>query len=107
MRQSERFIVRAGQRWNVFLGPRGATEGPFKAAVSEAGSQARFQLRAISRVREIRELRVWSPEPGEVLLGIRPGREGGELIVCDHTGVDAQDAAMAGVVWALLDSKGG
>lgn len=196
-----------------------APEGPLKAAVIGAGSQARYQLRAITRVRELRELRVWSPEPdevaayqvemsrvlgipvsgwgsaeeavrgadlvvtvtparepilaldwlvegatvvavgsdgpekqelepeilgkagkvvvdsrdqcmrlgethhavaagiltpegihaelGEVLLGIRPGREGGELIVCDLTGVGAQDAAMAGVVWARLDSEGG
>jgi len=41
-------------------------------------------------------------ELGEVLLGMRPGREGDELIVCDLTGVGAQDAAMAGVVWDLL-----
>jgi len=41
-------------------------------------------------------------ELGEVLLGERPGREGEELIVCDLTGVGAQDAAMAGVVWDLL-----
>jgi ornithine cyclodeaminase len=41
-------------------------------------------------------------ELGEVLLGNRPGREGDELIVCDLTGVGAQDAAMAGVVWELL-----
>lgn len=42
-------------------------------------------------------------ELGEVLLGMRPGREGDELIVCDLTGVGAQDAAMAGVVWDLLN----
>ena len=41
-------------------------------------------------------------ELGEVLLGIRPGREDKELIVCDLTGVGAQDAAMAGAVWALM-----
>ncbi len=41
-------------------------------------------------------------ELGEVLLGMRPGREGDELIVCDLTGVGAQDAAMAGVVWDRL-----
>jgi ornithine cyclodeaminase/alanine dehydrogenase-like protein (mu-crystallin family) len=41
-------------------------------------------------------------ELGEVLLGTRPGREGDELIVCDLTGVGAQDAALAGVVWDLL-----
>lgn len=44
-------------------------------------------------------------ELGEVLLGTRPGREGSELIVCDLTGVGAQDAAMAGQVWELLSSS--
>jgi ornithine cyclodeaminase len=189
-------------------------ETPLTVAVIGAGSQARFQIRAIARVRELRGLRVWSPvrrevsiyqeevgsmlglpvvgcrtafdavhgadlvvtvtpsreplieadwlgdgttvvavgsdgpekrelsadvlakagkvvvdsrsqslslgethhavaaglfspdeihaELGEVLLGERPGREGDELIVCDLTGVGAQDAAMAGVVWELL-----
>jgi len=189
---------------------------PLAVAVLGAGSQARYQLRAMAGVREIRELRVWSPHPrevaeyqremasalevpvkgsespreavdgadlvitvtpsrepilelpwlavgativavgsdgpekqeldvdilgragkvivdsrdqclrlgethhavqagvlspeaihaelGEVLLGSRPGREGEELIVCDLTGVGAQDAAMAGRVWALLES---
>ncbi|MFH1763481.1 MAG: hypothetical protein ABIF09_04735, partial [Gemmatimonadota bacterium] len=43
-----------------------APEGPLKAAVIGAGSQARYQLRAITRVREISELRVWSPKPDEV-----------------------------------------
>lgn len=194
-----------------------APNRPLKAAVLGAGSQARYQLRAMARVREIRELSVWSPEPeevasyqtematalgipvsgwenaekavhgadlvvtvtparepilaldwlmegatvvavgsdgpekqelapeilgkagkvvvdsraqclrlgethhavsagvltpegihgelGEVLLGTRPGREGEELIVCDLTGVGAQDAAMAGVVWSLLGQQ--
>jgi ornithine cyclodeaminase len=41
-------------------------------------------------------------ELGEVLEGIRPGRESDELIVCDLTGVGAQDAAIAGVAWDLL-----
>lgn len=41
-------------------------------------------------------------ELGEVLTGSKPGREGNELIVCDLTGVGAQDAAMAGAVWTLL-----
>ena len=39
---------------------------------------------------------------GEILLGEWPGREGDELIVCDLTGVGAQDAALAGVVWSLI-----
>ncbi|HSG81367.1 MAG TPA: ornithine cyclodeaminase family protein [Gemmatimonadota bacterium] len=41
-------------------------------------------------------------ELGEVLLGRKPGREGDELIVCDLTGVGAQDAAIAEVAWAAL-----
>jgi ornithine cyclodeaminase/alanine dehydrogenase-like protein (mu-crystallin family) len=41
-------------------------------------------------------------ELGEIVLGKKPGREGGELIVCDLTGVGAQDAAMAGAVWKRL-----
>jgi len=41
-------------------------------------------------------------ELGDVLVGRAPGREGEELIVCDLTGVGAQDAAMAGVAWELL-----
>ena len=44
-------------------------------------------------------------ELGEVLNGARPGREGQELIVCDLTGVGAQDAAIAGVAWDLLGSE--
>jgi ornithine cyclodeaminase len=191
-----------------------APDGPLSAAVIGAGSQARFQLKAMAEVRPIRDLRVWSPVPeeipsyveemapilgapisgassiqeavaeaelvvtvtpsrqplveadwleegatvvavgsdgpekqelstdvlrkagkvvvdsrsqclalgethhavaagalnaedihaelGDVVLGSRPGREGTELIVCDLTGVGAQDAAMAGVVWRLL-----
>jgi len=187
---------------------------PLAGAVLGAGSQARHQIRAMARVREIRDLRVWSPDPGEmevytaemaenpgvqvtaaespaaavgaadlvvtvtparvpilelpwllpsatvvavgsdgpekqeldaailgaaekvivdslaqctalgethhailagvldpgdihgqlgqVLTGERPGREGEELIVCDLTGVGAQDAAMAGAAWERL-----
>lgn len=194
-----------------------APDRPLKVAVVGAGAQARYQLRAISRVRRILELRAWSPFPeevavyveemasalgvpvsgassprevvegadlvitvtpsrepllelgwlargatvvavgsdgpdkqelaadilgaptkvvvdsraqclrlgethhavskgilapedihaelGEVLLGRRPGREGDELIVCDLTGVGAQDAAMAGVVWDRLGAR--
>jgi len=188
-----------------------APEGPLEVAVIGAGSQARYQLRAMSRVRALRSARVWSPLPaeresysremsralhvpvrgsesaraavraadlvvtvtpsreplleaawldpgvtviavgsdgpekqelsvgilgeagkvvvdsreqclrlgethhavvagvmtpegihaelGEILLGERAGREGRETIVVDLTGVGAQDAAMAGVVW--------
>jgi ornithine cyclodeaminase/alanine dehydrogenase-like protein (mu-crystallin family) len=49
-------------------------------------------------------------ELGDVLTGKVSGREGDELIVCDLTGVGAQDAAIAGVTWGLLgrneDSSG-
>jgi ornithine cyclodeaminase/alanine dehydrogenase-like protein (mu-crystallin family) len=38
-------------------------------------------------------------ELGDVVTGARPGREGDELIVCDLTGVGAQDAALAEIVW--------
>jgi ornithine cyclodeaminase len=191
-----------------------APEKPLVAAVLGAGSQARYQIRAMTRVRDIQKLRVWSPDPeeveayaaevagglnfpvegaqspseavdgadlvvtvtparspildlkwlssgvtvvavgsdgpekqeldpailgaagkvvvdsltqcmtlgethhaiaagflspesihgelGQVLVGARTGREAEELIVCDLTGVGAQDAAMAGVAWDRL-----
>jgi len=41
-------------------------------------------------------------ELGEVLVGAKVGREGGELIICDLTGVGAQDAAIAEVAWHNL-----
>lgn len=47
---------------------------------------------------------------GEVLAGARPGREGNELIVCDLTGLGAQDAAIAEAAWdgvrALAEDAG-
>ena len=194
-----------------------APEGPLRVAVIGAGSQARYQLRAMSRVRPFEGVRVWSPVPaemeaysremspilgvsvedsasareavegadlvvtvtpsrkplleedwlaegvtvvavgsdgpekqelsveilgragkvvvdsreqclrlgethhavvagamapegihaelGEILLGRRSGREGKETIVVDLTGVGAQDAALAGVVWGMLAGK--
>jgi ornithine cyclodeaminase len=42
-------------------------------------------------------------ELGEVLTGARPGREGDETIVCDLTGVGAQDAAIAEAAFASLE----
>ncbi len=45
-------------------------------------------------------------ELGEVLTGSRPGREGDELIICDLTGVGAQDAAIAELVWGKLLREG-
>lgn len=41
-------------------------------------------------------------ELGEIVAGGRPGREGVESIVCDLTGVGAQDAAIAEAAWSLL-----
>jgi ornithine cyclodeaminase len=41
-------------------------------------------------------------ELGEVLAGRKAGREGDELIVCDLTGVGAQDAAIAEAAWRRL-----
>ena len=41
-------------------------------------------------------------ELGQIQTGARPGREGGELIVCDLTGVGAQDAAIGEIAWQAL-----
>lgn len=41
-------------------------------------------------------------ELGAVLVGQRPGRQAAELVVCDLTGVGAQDAAIAGAAWKRL-----
>jgi ornithine cyclodeaminase len=46
-------------------------------------------------------------ELGEVVLGRKPGRQGGERIVCDLTGVGAQDAAIAEVAWGKLAPAAG
>ena len=40
-------------------------------------------------------------ELGDVVVGRIPGRTGDELIVCDLTGVGAQDAAVAEAAWKL------
>jgi ornithine cyclodeaminase len=45
-------------------------------------------------------------ELGEVLIGAKSGREEDELIVCDLTGVGAQDAAIAQVAWERLRKSG-
>jgi ornithine cyclodeaminase len=45
-------------------------------------------------------------ELGDIVIGRLPGREGDELIVCDLTGVGAQDAALAEVVWRELAAAG-
>lgn len=42
---------------------------------------------------------------GEILIGRRPARDGDESIVVDLTGVGAQDAAMAEVVWRMLSRE--
>lgn len=41
-------------------------------------------------------------ELGDVLVGRRAGREGAELVICDLTGVGAQDAAIAEIAWRRL-----
>ncbi len=41
-------------------------------------------------------------ELGAVLIGQTPGREGVEMIICDLTGVGAQDAAIAEITWQKL-----
>lgn len=41
-------------------------------------------------------------ELGEIVSGKKPGREGDELIICDLTGVGAQDAAIAEAAWSKL-----
>jgi ornithine cyclodeaminase len=46
-------------------------------------------------------------ELGEVLVGAKTGRESSELIICDLTGVGAQDAAIAEVTWGRLAQRGG
>lgn len=43
-------------------------------------------------------------ELGKVMTGERPGREGDEVIVCDLTGLPAQDAAIAEAAWDQLRS---
>ena len=45
-------------------------------------------------------------ELGEIVAGGKPGRQGNELIICDLTGVGAQDAAIAEVAWDRLLGKG-
>lgn len=44
-------------------------------------------------------------ELGDVVVGRVPGREGDELIICDLTGVGAQDAAIAEIAWNRLSSS--
>lgn len=52
------------------------------------------QAGVLERVRGVGEL-------GDVLTGKVPGRQGDELIVCDLTGLGAQDAAIADAAWEL------
>ena len=46
-------------------------------------------------------------ELGKVLTGHRPGREADEIIVCDLTGLGAQDAAIAEAAWQRLTGGAG
>ncbi len=41
-------------------------------------------------------------ELGQIVIGAKPGREADELIICDLTGVGAQDAAIAEAAWQKL-----
>lgn len=50
----------------------------------------------------LREEEVYG-ELGDVVIGKLHGRQGDELIVCDLTGVGAQDAALAEVVWKKIE----
>lgn len=45
-------------------------------------------------------------ELGHIVAGDVPGRMGEETIICDLTGVGAQDAAIADVAWEALSRKG-
>jgi len=45
-------------------------------------------------------------ELGEIVAGARSGREADETIVCDLTGVGAQDAAIGEHAWSLLAPTG-
>lgn len=45
-------------------------------------------------------------ELGEIVVGAKRGREGHEIIVCDLTGVGAQDAAIAETAWTRLSAEG-
>lgn len=42
-------------------------------------------------------------ELGDIVIGAKSGREADELIVCDLTGVGAQDAAIAELAWRSLE----
>jgi ornithine cyclodeaminase len=69
---------------------------------------SRAQCLRLGEVHHAVKAGVLSPERihaelGELLLGLRAGREGDERIVVDLTGVGAQDAAMAGVVWRVME----
>jgi ornithine cyclodeaminase len=44
-------------------------------------------------------------ELGDIVIGAKPGREGDETIVCDLTGVGAQDAAIAEAVFVELTGR--
>jgi ornithine cyclodeaminase len=79
------------------------------AAAEKVVVDSRAQCLALGETHHAVEAGYLSPERihaelGEVLLGIRPGREADELIVCDLTGLGAQDAALAAVVWESLRS---
>jgi ornithine cyclodeaminase len=87
-------------------------EAEILGAAGKVVVDSRPQCLALGETHHAVAAGVLSPEAvhgeiGEVLLGVRAGREGGELIVCDLTGVGAQDAAIAGAVWARIQEEPG
>jgi ornithine cyclodeaminase len=52
----------------------------------------------------MREVDVYA-ELGDIVVGSKPGREADELIVCDLTGVGAQDAAIAELAWSRIEGS--
>lgn len=44
-------------------------------------------------------------ELGEIIAGTKAGRQGDELIVCDLTGLGAQDTAIGGFAWQKLNAS--
>lgn len=91
------------------------SDGPDKQelhpqVLSRAGKVVADRLEQCIRLGEIHhavEAGLLHPEAvyaelGEIVIGAKPGREGKELIVCDLTGVGAQDAAIAEVAWEKL-----
>lgn len=68
------------------------------------------QCAALGEIHHAVEAGLLAPEQvyaelGEIVSGQKRGREAGELIVCDLTGVGAQDAAIAEAAWRRLEAR--